>query len=416
MITRISLENWKSFGEGTLHIDPLTILIGTNASGKSNILDALSLLQRVGEGYGWQAAVGGQSRDEPGIRGGVEWLVRRGASSIVIQVQLTDNREKSTEYAYCVRLGVSEDGRVETLEESLTRYKQRTNKGNYRYSKRLFYAELKESSGPSITTYVSNNKQGRGRRFDLRRNASLLAQLQSMAILQEVKAGISEVLGQLKGIYVFDPIPSQMRDYSRLSERLLNNGENLAGVLAALDVEQAKKIEDLLIRYLHRLPENEIHRIYAEPVGKLGTDAMLYCEEKYPDGTIITMDARGMSDGTLRFLGILTALLTLPPHSLLVVEEIDNGLHPSRSFLLVELLNSIGRERDVDVICTTHNPALLNELGNSMVPYISIVYREDKSGHSKVKLLEDIEHLPRLMARGRVGTLLSKGILEEAIQ
>ncbi|MCF7994391.1 MAG: ATP-binding protein [Chromatiaceae bacterium] len=43
-----------------------------------------------------------------------------------------------------------------------------------------------------------------------------------------------------------------------------------------------------------------------------------------------------MSDGTLRYdVAIVTALLTREPGSLLVIEEVDNGLHPSRAHLLV---------------------------------------------------------------------------------
>lgn len=49
-----------------------------------------------------------------------------------------------------------------------------------------------------------------------------------------------------------------------------------------------------------------------------------------------------MSDGTLRFIAILTALLTLPQWTQLVIDEIDNGLHPSRSDLLLRMLREIG--------------------------------------------------------------------------
>jgi len=37
MIKELKLKNWKSFEDGTLYIDPLTILIGTNASEKSKL-------------------------------------------------------------------------------------------------------------------------------------------------------------------------------------------------------------------------------------------------------------------------------------------------------------------------------------------------------------------------------------------
>ena len=52
MIKQITFENWKSFGQAKLNIDPLTVLIGTNASGKSNAVDGLEFLRRNALGYG----------------------------------------------------------------------------------------------------------------------------------------------------------------------------------------------------------------------------------------------------------------------------------------------------------------------------------------------------------------------------
>jgi AAA15 family ATPase/GTPase len=52
MIKELKLRNWKSFKDTTLYIDPLTIVIGINASGKSNILEAQLFLQRVVSGVG----------------------------------------------------------------------------------------------------------------------------------------------------------------------------------------------------------------------------------------------------------------------------------------------------------------------------------------------------------------------------
>jgi predicted ATPase len=143
---------------------------------------------------------------------------------------------------------------------------------------------------------------------------------------------------------------------------------------------------------------------------------MLYCEEHWlADGTPPTVDARGMSDGTLRFLAILTALLTRPRASLLVIEEVDNGLHPSRAKLLLDMLKAVGTERGVDVLVTTHNPALLDAMGTAMVPFITVVNRDPSTGNSVLTLLEDIEQLPKLLAQGPVGRLSSQGLLEKTI-
>ena len=50
MLKQLILENWKSFRYAELPIDPLTVLIGTNASGKSNVVEALEFLQRIVRG------------------------------------------------------------------------------------------------------------------------------------------------------------------------------------------------------------------------------------------------------------------------------------------------------------------------------------------------------------------------------
>lgn len=50
MLKKLILENWKSFRYVELPIDPLTVLIGTKASGKSNVVDALEFLRRTATG------------------------------------------------------------------------------------------------------------------------------------------------------------------------------------------------------------------------------------------------------------------------------------------------------------------------------------------------------------------------------
>lgn len=71
MITKIRLQNWKSFKDSTIYIDSLGILIGTNASGKSNVLDAFAFLRAVGEGKNLLDAI-------QTVRGGEDWIIRIG--------------------------------------------------------------------------------------------------------------------------------------------------------------------------------------------------------------------------------------------------------------------------------------------------------------------------------------------------
>ena len=72
-------------------------------------------------------------------------------------------------------------------------------------------------------------------------------------------------------------------------------------------------MEALVSSYVRPLPERDINKVISEPVGLIKSDAMLYCYEDWnPEQPV---DARGMSDGTLRFIAIVVALLTVAPHS-----------------------------------------------------------------------------------------------------
>ena len=198
-----------------------------------------------------------------------------------------------------------------------------------------------------------------------------------------------------------------------MAEKLSTDGSNIAGVLAALDDEKRKQIQEKLTSYLKKIPEKDIESVWTERVGKFNTDAMLYCKEAWNEGECI-VDARGMSDGTLRFLSIMVAMLTNEANKLIVVEEVDNGLHPSRARILIDMLKELGDERGLDVLITTHNPALLDAAGTSMIPFITVAHRDEK-GQSQLTLLEDIKDLPKMISTGNIGELATSGKIESAL-
>jgi hypothetical protein len=70
----------------------------------------------------------------------------------------------------------------------------------------------------------------------------------------------------------------------------------------------------------------------------------------------------------------------------------------------------------VDVLASTHNPALLNRLGPDMVPFVMVTHRNPKSGLSELTLLEDLAGLPKLMAMGPLGEVTASGALERSLQ
>lgn len=334
MITKLRLHNWKSFEDSTIYIDPLTFLIGTNASGKSNVLDAFDFLRLDISGVTTENIVNQ-------IRGGEEWIIRKGEDSAWLELTIEENGQEIIH-----KVVVSKD------EVGLSRMSQTI-------------------SSPH-------------------------------SVLDETKAN-AIAADNINRVFILDPVPNNMRQYSKVSRVFQRDGSNIAGVLAALPKEDKENVEKALTTYIRPLPERDINKIEAVTVGLSNTDAMLYCYEDWnPD---VPVDARGMSDGTLRFTAIVVALLTIPAHSLLIIEEIDNGLHPSRAKELVKVLKTISNGRSVDVLCTTHNPVLISELGNEMIPFINYVVRDDK-GNSHIKLLEEKENLAKLMASGNVGDLM----------
>jgi hypothetical protein len=78
-------------------------------------------------------------------------------------------------------------------------------------------------------------------------------------------------------------------------------------------------------------------------------------------------------------------------------------------------MKEIGSERSIDILVTTHNPALMDELGIEMIPFIQIVHRDPEDGTSKITLLENIKSLPKLLAHGSVGELSTKGEIEKSL-
>ena len=414
MITELRLENWKSYEKSTLHIDTLSVLVGTNASGKSNALDALLLLNRIASGAMLTSALKGDGTQAP-LRGGVEWAARQPGS--VFALGVVCRADGLTDYEYRLEGQITES-RCDLYSEQLTRIRFRLGKDGLRKSVagniKLLRTDACPENSPTIIARLYNEKQGTPRQ--LSRTHAVLFQLVGQKLRQEIQDGVTEVISSLRDIFILDPIPSHMRKFSPLSDRLESDAWNVAGVLAALPKEKQQEIEAVLTKYASQLPERDIRRVYAETVGKFNSDAMLYCEEHWLDqGPPPTVDARGMSDGTLRFLAILTALLTRPRASLLVIEEVDNGLHPSRAKLLLDMLKAVGSQRGVDVLVTTHNPALLDAMGTEMVPFITVANREPSTGNSALTLLEEIAQLPKLLAQGPIGRLSSQGLIEKSI-
>ncbi|MBD2314386.1 AAA family ATPase [Desertifilum sp. FACHB-1129] len=413
MLKQLTLTNWKSFRHAQLPLDPLTVLIGTNASGKSNAIEALEFLKRVALGQDFKTALMGDSTIS-GVRGGAEWAAYQSEHYFELEV-VVQGENPNIDYLYT--LTVQTKPVVQLSGEGIRR--NQYDPLNPQLFQPLINTERQEDSS-TIDVLVHLEPYEHWQHSWNRSHSIILTQ--ATGFYHDIE-GLDIVSRAIKNILVLDPVSNKMREYSPLSEEIQRDGSNIAGVLATLSEEEKVKVESALSSYVKYLPEGDIQRVWAEKVGRFGTDAMLYCEELWkgdrttegsPNPRTLEIDARGMSDGTLRFLAILTALLTRPEGSQLVIEEVDNGLHPSRAELLLKMLREIGEQRKIDLLVTTHNPALLDALGPEMVPFVVVAHR-DINGDSQLTLLEEIENLPKLMASGTLGKLTTKGAIERSL-
>ncbi len=94
MLKSLRLENFKSFKNAELSLGDLTVLVGTNASGKSNIRDAFRFLHGISRGYSIAEIIGekygeGGVLQWRGIRGGTKEITYCGADSFAIAISFS---------------------------------------------------------------------------------------------------------------------------------------------------------------------------------------------------------------------------------------------------------------------------------------------------------------------------------------
>jgi AAA15 family ATPase/GTPase len=405
MLKKLILENWKSFRYAELPIDSFTVLIGANASGKSNAIEAFCFLQKLIETNSLATAI-------KVIRGNNQWLFYQNSYDFEFTAVI-QGEDKNIDYWY--RYKVQLNAEIGCSDESLIQKKSEYVDRESHKNKRIEKKEI-ISPGSNKLFLGFDDIQDFGFALDTRYN-SKLGFLSAIELTQSSEKtaftqAIVKTAKTLENIFILNPKPEKMRNYAPLDSNLSGNAANIAGVLAQLSKEKKSSFNQVISSYIKHLPERDIQRVWATAVGELQTDAMLYCEEEWKPGEKITIDARSMSDGTLRFLAILTALLTRPEGSQLIIEDIDDGLHPSRFDLLLKMLQEIGSQRNIDILVTTHNPAFLDRLSPEMTPFIIVAHRDPETGESRLTPLEDIDNFPKLYASDSLGDLVTKGAIE----
>ncbi|MDQ3379948.1 MAG: ATP-binding protein [Actinomycetota bacterium] len=400
VIEEIRLANFKSFRDAVLPLDAFTLLVGRNGSGKSNALDGLWTLARLASGEDIRDALDG-GREGPAVRGGVIGCAPFGESTFSLGCSVRTERA-------LVRLDVTVQ--VEPVVQVL---KEKLAIG----SEVVLKTDPASGDSADIVASWSNQQPGRNPKEKFRASRLLTTQVLSRIPAtepgQRIHIAAAQVLEALRSVFVLDPVPHLMRQYVPRRDMLLRrNADNLSAAVASLIETGSTK--DLLRTALMNLNEQQIDDITMSS-SELD-DVMLTLSERQ-DGRKYPVPARLMSDGSLRFLAILVALLQAPntesmPDPLasgdavgqttLVIEELENGLHASQAGTLIGLIRDQVRTRRVRALATAHSPALLDALTGSEHRTV-IVCERDSNGHSTLSRLVDLPGYMNVVAGGGLG-------------
>lgn len=119
-----------------------------------------------------------------------------------------------------------------------------------------------------------------------------------------------------------------------------------------------------------------------------------------------------LSDGTLKFAAITAAFFQPDMPDFITIEEIENGIHPNRLRLLVELLKNQSKYSQVQIMATTHSPLVLDWLSQEDYQTVFVCKRDEDTGATRILPLSEIPHFLKLTPKHPVGELFAEGWFE----
>jgi predicted ATPase len=407
MLTSVELKNFKSFRSATVPLGPFTLLVGTNASGKSNLRDAFRFLHGIGRGYSLAEIIDekygeGGERQWAGIRGGAREVAFAGEHRFTVGAALTTTVLLGTKSK--IRLPLRYSLSV-ALDDAIT--------GPYAEAEALLVAGRARFSSDHVPQ--QDHEHIKVMSQSLVRVQKRLTFISSTPVLTQAArkhpadfGTASRVLPQLHSMRFLDLSPDAMRIPSLPGQPILGDrGERLSSALLAI-CRDAQKKRTLLewIRALTPLdvvdldfPEDFSGRVLVHLVERGGRK----------------ISAHSASDGTLRFLAMVAALLD-DASKLYFIEEIENGIHPTRLHLLVQLIEQQCRSGRVQVVATTHSPQLLGFLSPESRQHALLVYRLKDADDSRVKPILELPQAKEVLETQDLGRLHAAGWLEDMVE
>jgi predicted ATPase len=331
LIRRVIIKNYKSIAKCDVRLRPLMFLVGPNGSGKSNFLDALRFVSDA-----LNTSLDHALRD----RGGIQEVRRRSGghpNHFSIELEFWLPNGEAGQYSF--RIGARPQGGYEVQSEECRL------SGPIPFSADSFY---KVQAGKVVATSLATAPAAAGDRL----------YLVNVSGLEEFRP----VYDALTHMAFYNLNPDRIRDLQSpdAGEILRRDGGNLASVLGRLE-RDSPDLKSRIEEYLSKVVPG-IRGFSAKPVGPKET--IVFRQEVAGSKQPWHFFAANMSDGTLRALGILVALLQPtdgPAYRvpLVAIEEPEIALHPAAAGVLRDGLRDACRK--TQVLVTSHSPDLLDD-------------------------------------------------------
>jgi predicted ATPase len=378
-------DYFKGFAHAELDLSkPLTVLIGANGSGKSNLIEAIELLSFIAQGGKLhditELGRGGQLE----IRGGLQSCAQYGQNAFSLGV-------RTQEFAYSVKVQTKPVPQI--VKEQLF------------FKQKRFFETLENHHNAKGEILVNYDKEGVEHKKYVSARQSVLSQYHKIVEIKQQNPFENLIQMAFRSPFIFEPNSKLMRQYEQIGNpKLAKNGANLSAVLYEW-ISENERIERLL-NWIRQLP-NEPYLGFDFDVTKY--NSVMFGLKEGNEGNSI--GANLLSDGTLRSLAILTllelGLVDVGFNSLVIIEEFDNGLYPSRIKGLFKAIVDYCQAQPFNMLVTTHNPATLNALPSEQLDGVVLC-----TGDKLVKL-DDLPRYPELLERGQLGELVTRRVIDQ---
>lgn len=331
MITNLHIENFKSLADfdlppNGLRLGKFTCLIGLNGSGKSTLLQAFDFLG--------QLAVG-RMRD---------WLEQRGWKNKELACNLG---KRSPIIHFRIGFHFDESGDVEWEGNFNTTLLRCT----FEQIKKNDALLLEVNEGRLSIAKMDQRPPQVIEKPDLAYEGSVFSILQLKDAHSDLFR-VKKLLQNLKSLELLSPHLLHKRAAS--ADDIGIGGEKLAPFLAQLTDDSHRQLQVLLKEFY---PHLEKWMVKGYRFGWKG----LRVWEDYGSGSVV--DATHLNDGMLRVIAILAQAFSR--HTLLLFDEIENGVNPELVEKLVNWLIKLGSDGK-QVIVTTHSPMILNYIPDAV--------------------------------------------------